>query len=105
MLKIPDALLNKSQTLLDSQISPQNHHLYIKCLKYYLDFCKKYEHPYLSKDSLLLFIEKLKEKKQKEDSKIRLDKLSSCIIQESTPRHPLLNPLIRSENQKKIIKL
>ena len=32
-----------------------------------MDFCKKYEHPYLSTDSLILFIDKLKEKKQKDD--------------------------------------
>jgi len=35
-----------------------------KWLRYYLDFCKKYTHSYTDSKSLLLFLEKLKRKKQ-----------------------------------------
>ena len=39
---------------------------YRKWLRYYLDFCLKYKHNQLNKNSLDLFIEKLKEKRQNE---------------------------------------
>ena len=39
---------------------------YRKWLRYYLDFCFKYNNNQLNKNSLNLFIEKLKEKKQTE---------------------------------------
>jgi len=35
-----------------------------KWLRYYLDFCKKYSHSYTEAKSLLLYLEKLKGKKQ-----------------------------------------
>ena len=39
---------------------------YRKWLRYYLDFCFKYNHNHLDKNNIKLFIEKLKEKKQTE---------------------------------------
>ena len=39
---------------------------YRKWLRYYFDFCLKYNHNQLNKNNLILFIEKLKEKKQTE---------------------------------------
>jgi integron integrase len=65
MLKLPEALLIKYQQLLEKDgISPREHAYFIKWLRYYLDFCKKYQHSYTDHGSLMLFIAKLKEKKQ-----------------------------------------
>ena len=48
MLKLSDALLGKYQMLLDKQgVAPRDHDNYKKWLRYYLDFCKKYQHPYI----------------------------------------------------------
>jgi len=37
---------------------------YKKWLMYYLDFCEKYGHPFMNGKSLMLFLEKLKDKNQ-----------------------------------------
>jgi integron integrase len=65
MLKIPEILLKKYQMLLDRENVPsQEHSSFEKWLRYYLDFCKKYQHPYSEPESLELFIDKLRGKKQ-----------------------------------------
>ena len=65
MLKISEALQKKySRLLLNSDFSPDRYGNCRKWLRYYLDFCKKYRHPYADSASLFLFLEKLKEKKQ-----------------------------------------
>ena len=38
-----------------------------KWLRYYLDFCQKYQHPYADENSLLLFLDKLLQKNQPAD--------------------------------------
>ena len=65
MLKIPEILLKKYHILLiKDKVPSQEHSSYEKWLRYYLDFCKKYQHPYSDPESLGLFIEKLDGKKQ-----------------------------------------
>lgn len=65
MLQIPKKLLEKFEMLLVKNNVPSREHLdYKKWLRYYLDFCKKYNQAYISSESLSLFIEKLKSKKQ-----------------------------------------
>ena len=65
MLKIPEILLKKYHMLLDRENVPsQEHNSFEKWLRYYLDFCKKYQHPYSESESLELFIDKLRGKKQ-----------------------------------------
>ncbi len=65
MLKIPLQLQNKyDRLLMNSNISLSEYPGYKKWLRFYLDFCKKYQHAYPDPESLILFIEKLKEKKQ-----------------------------------------
>jgi hypothetical protein len=65
MLKVPPALLKKYDRLLvNSDVPPLEYGSYKKWLRYYLDFCKKYQHEYTSSKSLHLFINKLKEKNQ-----------------------------------------
>ncbi len=65
MIKIPDALQKKYKMLLmNSDIPVSEYAGYKKWLRYYLDFCKKYQHADVDSKSLSLFIKKLKEKKQ-----------------------------------------
>jgi hypothetical protein len=65
MLKIPEALQKKYERLLiQNEISADHHSDYKKWLRFYLDFCKKYQHPYANSKSLSLFLAKLEEKKQ-----------------------------------------
>jgi integrase len=65
MLKIPEILLKKYHMLLDRENVPsQEHNSFEKWLRYYLDFCKKYQHPYSEPESFELFIDKLRGKKQ-----------------------------------------
>ncbi|MBU1196336.1 MAG: integron integrase [Proteobacteria bacterium] len=65
MIKVPEALQKKYNLLLvNSDVSPDQYVHCKKWLRYYLDFCKKYSHPYADAKSLLLFLEKLKGKNQ-----------------------------------------
>ena len=65
MLKIPEALQKKYNVLLIKKNIPDRvHNDYRKWLRYYLDFCKKYQHSYTASKSLSIFIAKLEEKKQ-----------------------------------------
>ena len=65
MIQVPKALIAKYNLLLvNSDISPDQYAHCRKWLRFYLDFCKKYGHSYTDSKSLLLFLEKLKEKKQ-----------------------------------------
>ena len=65
MVKLPEALLKKYDLLLiKNDIHSREYGNYKKWLQYYLDFCKKYQHPYADPESLPIFIDKLKAKKQ-----------------------------------------
>ena len=65
MIKVPEALKKKYNLLLmNSDIALDQYSHCNKWLRYYLDFCKKYSHSYADAKSLLLFLEKLKGKKQ-----------------------------------------
>lgn len=65
MLNIPEALQKKyNRLLIQKEISADNHSDYKKWLRFYLDFCKKYQHPYADSKSLSLFLTKLEGKKQ-----------------------------------------
>ncbi len=65
MIQVPKALIKKYNLLLvNSDIPPGQYSHCKKWLRFYLDFCKKYAHSYTDSKSLLLFLEKLKEKKQ-----------------------------------------
>jgi hypothetical protein len=65
MKKLSPALITQYETELKKGVIPNHlHDYYKKWLRYYLDFCSKYGHPYSGKNSIELFIEKLKEKKQ-----------------------------------------
>lgn len=65
MLNIPSALFTKYSLLLNKKSVPVSvHNNYKKWLRYYLDFCHKYCHPYADTESLKYFMIKLHEKNQ-----------------------------------------
>jgi hypothetical protein len=65
MLVVPGGLQNRFSELLTTKAIPPNRHgAYRKWLCFYLDFCKKYTMEVNEQESLVLFIKKLKEKRQ-----------------------------------------
>jgi hypothetical protein len=69
MEKLPDALAYRYKTFLNEKGIPDRfHHQYLKWLRYYLDFCHKYQFDDALPRSLAQFIQKLKEKRQTEAS-------------------------------------
>ncbi len=72
MIKIPEALRKKYDHLLvNSSVSPKEYADCKKWLRFYLDFCRKYKHPYTEPKSLSLFCDKLKEKKQNDAQRVQ----------------------------------
>ena len=65
MLKISPKILKQYYTELEKKaISVPVRNNYNKWLRFYLDFCFKYKHNPMEKESIGHFINKLKEKKQ-----------------------------------------
>ncbi|MCI0485087.1 MAG: integron integrase [Blastocatellia bacterium] len=65
MINIPPALLAQFETCLRNKGIPKPQHSdYIKWLRYYLDFCRKYNFPHAQRESLPHFLNKLQEKRQ-----------------------------------------
>ena len=88
MLKVPEALQKKySRLLINSEFAPAQYGNCRKWLRYYLDFCKKYDYAYAEPKSLGLFIGKLKKKQgeqQQVEAKIAVELYYSG-IQKSDP--------------------
>ncbi|MCP4049144.1 MAG: hypothetical protein GY730_00325, partial [bacterium] len=106
MIKLSPELLNKYQSLLDDAgVDQQMHGFYKKWLRYYLDFCKKYHHPYADHQSLHLFLAKLKQKKQSADKQgqalkaIRLYYSGINYIQYGKIAHPQVKESITAYKQ------
>jgi len=65
MIAIPSELqVQFEERLLEKAIPKKTHWFYTKWLRYYLDFCRKYDFPDAKKESLAPFLRKLDEKKQ-----------------------------------------
>ena len=65
MLNIPAVLKAQFKRCLQNKGIPEkNHGMYKKWLRYYLDFCSKYNFPQQQKESLPHFLKKLQEKRQ-----------------------------------------
>ena len=65
MISIPSALRTQlDERLTDKAIPKKTHWLYIKWLRYYLDFCRKDSLPESNRESLSPFLRKLEEKNQ-----------------------------------------
>jgi len=68
MLTVPSDLQLKFDEYLRKSVTPVNvHGAYKKWLRYYLDYCQKYQKPPEQEKSLPLFIAKLQEKRQTAD--------------------------------------
>ena len=65
MLQIPAQLTNQFTTYIGQQGIPSGQHrYYLKWMRYYLDFCYKYQFDRGTDMSLSAFLKKLNEKKQ-----------------------------------------
>jgi len=65
MIQIPQEILNEFDKFLRKEnVEAGKQVFFRKWLRYYLDFCHKYKHDSKSPDSLPLFINKLRDKKQ-----------------------------------------
>ena len=65
MIVIPPDLLARFESILTKKSVPNDQrNYYKKWLRYYLDFCQKYNHPISVKESLQQFVKKLQEKNQ-----------------------------------------
>ncbi len=68
MINIPHDTLTRFQAILVKRaVSPDQHSYYKKWLRFYLDFCFKYELKDSNKESLGQFIAKLRKKNQTPD--------------------------------------
>jgi integron integrase len=65
MIQISTHIQTRYKSLLiEKGVDEKNHHLYLKWLRYYLDFCLKYTFNQSDRESLREFIDKLREKNQ-----------------------------------------
>ena len=70
MRQIPIRIKTAFEALLARKKVPKTSHFsYLKWLRYYLDFCLKYDYEKSNKESLFLFVKKLKEKSQNEEQR------------------------------------
>lgn len=68
MFNIPTHILSQYEAILRKKVSAVSQHAnYKKWLRYYLDFCGKYQLPDSKSERVRLFIEKLQQKKQTPD--------------------------------------
>ena len=94
MLKLPEALLKKYNSLLIKNDIPFHAHgNYKKWLRYYLDFCKKYQHPYADPESLPVFIDKLKGKNQISSQQSQASQAVVLYYSGISSKTPLREPL------------
>lgn len=94
MLQVPEKLLEKYRLLLRQNAVPANsQNSYIKWLRFYLDFCRKYRHAYADRGSLTLFIKKLQDKNQSPHQQAQARKAIEIYYSGLASRQqPLLKP-------------
>jgi len=79
MIQIPQEIIQQFNALLKKEkIDDGDYDYYKKWLRYYLDFCHKYKHDSRAVDSLPLFINKLRDKKQ--SKKLQKQAFDSIIV-------------------------
>ncbi len=93
MIKVPEALRRKYDHLLvKSSVPPKEYTAYRKWLQFYLDFCKKYRHPYAEPKSLSLFCDKLKEKRQNDTQRGQAKLAVKLYYFSLSPEHATASP-------------
>ncbi|MBW2168464.1 MAG: hypothetical protein JRG69_04230 [Deltaproteobacteria bacterium] len=77
MLKIPTGIESSYKAFLEKNgVALKYRHHYLKWLRYYLDFCRKYQFESVSTDSVEPFIQKLTQKGKQINSGNRPARLS-----------------------------
>ena len=100
MLQLPDKLNQLYDTcLLNKALSDKDSYFYKKYLRFYWDFCHKYQHDALHKDSLLLFLTKLQEKGQSREQQNQASQAVSLFYEVYSRVQQNKNKLSRNANQ------
>ena len=99
MIHIPAHTQTRYKALLIKKAIPQRYHYdYIKWLRYYLDFCIKYKFNQSHKESLLHFINKLREKNQPINNRNR-HQMRYQYIMKQEQNNPVRGLHLRIKNQ------
>jgi len=89
MIAIPSTLRAPfKERLLEKAIPRKTHWSYIKWLRYYLDFCEKYDFPDADKESLAPFLQKLKEKNQTKEQQQQAVDAVALYFELTEGKHP-----------------
>jgi integron integrase len=117
MIILPPDLLTRFESILTQKSVPDPlRNYYKKWLRFYLDFCRKYNHPTVTEESLQQFIKKLQEKNQTPEQRkqasdaislyfdlIQKEAVVEAVIAETSNKPPDIEaPLISEESEKKI---
>jgi integron integrase len=87
LIPIPAEIQARYQALLAKKAIPEiSHFHYVKWLRYYLDFCRKYDFGQSNKASLAHFIKKLQEKNQTDSQQEQASDAVSIYYEMGTPR-------------------
>jgi hypothetical protein len=93
MIALPSEILDPFDQLLRSKSLQSNARpVYTKWLRYYWDFCQKYQHNPFSVDSLPLFFKKLQDKQQSEQQQQEAHQAVSLFYAMQTVNHNPANP-------------
>jgi len=94
--------------LIEKAIPRESHFHYRKWLRYYLDYSIKYSHLQTNKESLTLFVEKLKDKKQtagqQEQASRAISLYYELVSSQSGKRKPYKNKNDRLSSEKNRLK-
>lgn len=72
MIPIPASFISQYvKFIAERGVQPGGQHSYAKWLRYYLDFCNKYNFQHNATEGIAAFIEKLKEKKQSDKQRVQ----------------------------------
>ena len=91
MLKLPTTLIHQFDILLlNNAIPDKDRGFYKKWLRFYWDFCHKYQHDAFHLKSLPLFLQKLQNKNQSEEQRHQAKHAISLFFEMGTPSEQLL---------------
>ncbi|MFA5924480.1 MAG: integron integrase [Methylococcaceae bacterium] len=93
MIALPSEILDPFDQLLRSKSLQSNaRFVYTKWLRYYWDFCQKYQHNPLNANSLPLFLKKLQDKQQSEQQQQEAHQAVSLFYAMQVANHNPANP-------------
>ena len=100
MLKLPEKINQPfQQFLINKGLSDNDRHFYSKWLRFYWDFCHKYDHYAFDQNSRALFLTKLKEKGQSEVQRKQASMAITFLYEiTSTSKANKTNPVLEATN-------